>query len=60
MNKECLYCSEDNTYKDGIGDWICYKNPKDELWYVYTEMFRCEYSEFQVNYCPNCGRILNK
>lgn len=56
----CEYCEENNTYKDGIGDWTCYINDKDNKWHIYTEEFKDEYSDFEVNYCPNCGRKLNR
>nr|DAF89789.1 MAG TPA: zinc ribbon domain protein [Siphoviridae sp. cteLh2] len=54
----CEYCDTNNTYKAGISDWTCYFNEKDNKWHVYTEVFRNEYSDFEVNYCPNCGRSL--
>jgi len=55
----CEYCEENNTYKDGIGDWTCYINDRDNKWHIYTEEFKDEYSDFEVNFCPNCGRKLN-
>lgn len=54
----CEYCDETNTREDGQGDWIIYYDAKKKHHKLYTEQFRDEYSEFEVNYCPMCGRKL--
>lgn len=61
MNKECEYCSEDNTESGLSGDDGIIIDKYINEAYIFAEHFRDECVRItKINYCPRCGKQLNR